>query len=206
MLKGKCEPKSPARMSARLFVYPAVEFLAEECFEHPLRVSIAWSDTIRRGMTPGVIHLLRNRYQDLAAKKPDGLVLLFGLSRVEAKTNFLELTIDPLPACGFFEHLNPLANLLWREYGSTGDLLQLDEGPAVGCQFPVVHHDKLPCFIRIWPDNWMNGLTEKPKQLFVRCAKKIETGVVEHPVVFPISPVDTVLVDVAGCVAKPVVR
>jgi hypothetical protein len=51
----------------------------------------------------------------------------------------------------------------------------------------------------------MHCLAEEPKELTVWRPEEVESLVGEHPVVFPVAPVDAVLVDISSCVAHAAV-
>jgi hypothetical protein len=151
------------------------------------------------------VNLLRNGDQDLSTQQADGLVLLLGLGGVETEADLLKLAIDLLPPRGFLEDLGALTNLLRCEDGSAGDLLGLDGRPSICSELSVVRIGQLPGLVGVGANNRMDCFAEKSKELVIGRPEEIESAVVEHPVVFPIAPVDTVLMVVSGRVTHAVV-
>ena len=64
----------------------------------------------------------------------------------------------------------------------------------------IEEHYQRAHFCHVWPDNRMNHLAEKPKELFIGAAEDVESIVVKYPVVGPVAIHDLVLPDSSAAV------
>jgi hypothetical protein len=201
--KGKAERR--LCMRSRFLVRAALELRNKNSLEHTFGIGIAWSDLIRRGMTTGVKDLLSHRNKDLTAQETDGLVLLLRVRGVQAEADLLELAVYFLPSRWLIEDLGARTELLRRKDRLSRNLLCFGKTPAIGTKLTVVRGYYLPRGIRIRSDDGMDGFAKEAEELLIRCMEQVEAGIVEDPIVLPISPVDPMLVDVGRCRSYPVV-
>ena len=156
-------------------------------------------------MTTGVKDLLSYRNKDFTAQEADGLVLLLRVSCVQAKADLLELTVYFLPSGWLIEDLGARSELLSCKDWLSRNFLCFDKTPTISSKLTVVRGYQLSHDICIRSDNGMDGFAKEAQELLIRCVEQVEAGIVEDPIVLPISPVDTMLVDVSRGGSYPVV-
>jgi hypothetical protein len=91
-----------------------------------------------------------------------------------------------------------MSNLGSNEGGMPRDGALFAQFPSVFSKVHVVLLHEPARGVDIGPHNWMHRLAKESQKLIIQSVEQIKSRIVEHPVVFPISPVFPMLANIAS--------